>query len=88
MTSKERYFWDLNGHLIFRNALTKEQVQAANDALDYLARLAPPTPSGRGDGGGGCGGAAGCGGADRAGAPKHIWLWLTGKRSTGTAQIL
>jgi hypothetical protein len=37
MTRKDRYFWDLNGHLILRNALTKEQVRAANDALDYLA---------------------------------------------------
>jgi len=37
MTKKERYFWDLNGHLIIRNALTEEQVSAANDALDYLA---------------------------------------------------
>lgn len=37
MTKKERYFWDLNGHLVVRQVLTPAQVRAANDAIDYLA---------------------------------------------------
>lgn len=37
MTRKERYFWDLNGHLVVRNVLKPAQVRAANDAIDYLA---------------------------------------------------
>lgn len=37
MNAKERYFWDLNGHLVIPNVLTPEEVKAANDALDYLA---------------------------------------------------
>ena len=37
MTDKERYYWDLNGHLIVRNVLTPKELKAANDAIDYLA---------------------------------------------------
>ena len=37
MTDKERYYWDLNGHLVVRNVLTPKEVKAANDAIDYLA---------------------------------------------------
>lgn len=37
MTQKDRYFWDLTGHLVVRNLLTPDQVKAANDAIDYLA---------------------------------------------------
>lgn len=34
MTSKERYFWDLNGHLILRGVMTQKEVDAANNAID------------------------------------------------------
>ncbi len=37
MTDKERYYWDLNGHLVVRNVLTPKELKAANDAIDYLA---------------------------------------------------
>ena len=37
MNATERYYWDLNGHLVIRNVLTSEEVVAANAALDYLA---------------------------------------------------
>jgi len=37
MNKNERYFWDVAGHLIVKNVLTKTQVTAANAALDYLA---------------------------------------------------
>ena len=35
MTHRERYFWDLNGHLVVPGVLTSEEVAAANDALDH-----------------------------------------------------
>ena len=34
MTDQERYYWDLNGHLVVRNVLTKKELKAANDAID------------------------------------------------------
>jgi ectoine hydroxylase-related dioxygenase (phytanoyl-CoA dioxygenase family) len=37
MTNKERYYWDLNGHLVVRNVLSAKELKAANDAIDYLA---------------------------------------------------
>ncbi|MCZ6635169.1 MAG: phytanoyl-CoA dioxygenase family protein [bacterium] len=37
MDAKETYFWDLTGYLVLRNVLTAEEVQAANDGLDYLS---------------------------------------------------
>ena len=37
MTPKERYYWDLTGHLVVKGVLTATQVKAANDAIDYLA---------------------------------------------------
>lgn len=36
MDEKERYFWDLQGHLIVRNVLSSEALKALNDALDYV----------------------------------------------------
>lgn len=34
MTEDERYLFDLNGYLIVRNVLTKEEVRMANEAID------------------------------------------------------
>ena len=36
MTDRERYYWDLNGHLVVRNLLTARELKAANDAIDYV----------------------------------------------------
>ena len=36
MTDEELYFWDLNGYLILRNVLTKEEILAGNAAVDYF----------------------------------------------------
>ena len=42
MTPKERYFWDLNGHLILHGVLKKNEVDAANAAIDTCAgRIRP-----------------------------------------------
>jgi hypothetical protein len=38
MTDKERYFWDLNGHLVARNVLNARELKAVNDAIDYVAK--------------------------------------------------
>ena len=44
MTPRERYYWDLTGHLVIPDVLTPDQVAAANDALDYVVdRLAHGT---------------------------------------------
>lgn len=46
MTPKERYFWDLNGHLILRGVLTKGEVDAANTAIDaHVDRINPGEPN-------------------------------------------
>ncbi len=46
MTSKERYFWDLSGHLILRGVLTKDELDAANTAIDaYSDRINPGEPN-------------------------------------------
>jgi hypothetical protein len=37
MDHKERYFWDVSGHLILRGVLTKGEVKAANDAVDFCS---------------------------------------------------
>lgn len=34
MNARERYFWDLNGHLILRGVLTRSELHAANAAID------------------------------------------------------
>ena len=36
MTARERYYWDLVGHLVVPNVLTASEVAEANEALDYL----------------------------------------------------
>ncbi len=36
MDAKERYFWDLQGHLIVRNVLSSKELEALNHALDYV----------------------------------------------------
>ncbi len=42
MDAKERFLWDLNGHLIVRNVLSEEDLNAANDAIDFCAdRITP-----------------------------------------------
>ena len=35
MTDKERYYWDLVGHLVLPGVLTPDEVAAANEALDH-----------------------------------------------------
>jgi hypothetical protein len=37
MNARDRYHWDLTGHLILRGVLTPEEVKAANDAIDYCS---------------------------------------------------
>ncbi len=37
MSDEERYFFDLTGYLVVRNALTPEEMQACNSALDRFA---------------------------------------------------
>ena len=36
MDTKERYFWDLTGHLIVPQVLSPDEVKAANDAIDHF----------------------------------------------------
>jgi ectoine hydroxylase-related dioxygenase (phytanoyl-CoA dioxygenase family) len=36
MDAKERYFWDIQGHLIVRNVLSPKELEALNNALDYV----------------------------------------------------
>ena len=36
MDAKERYFWDLTGHLIVRNVLSQEELDTVNRALDHV----------------------------------------------------
>jgi ectoine hydroxylase-related dioxygenase (phytanoyl-CoA dioxygenase family) len=38
MTDKEKYLWDLNGHLIVRDVLSQEEIDEVNQALDYARR--------------------------------------------------
>ena len=37
MTPRERYYWDLTGHLVLRGVLTPDEVDAGNAALDHAA---------------------------------------------------
>lgn len=34
MNEQERYYWDLNGHLVVRNVLSKEEIDEVNTALE------------------------------------------------------
>ena len=36
MDARERYFWDLTGHLIVRNVLSPEEIDQINNALGYV----------------------------------------------------
>jgi len=38
MAAKERYFWDLRGHLVVPQVLTPDEVKEANDAIDYYTQ--------------------------------------------------
>ena len=38
MDAKEKYFWDLTGHLVVPQLLTPEEVKEANDAIDYYTQ--------------------------------------------------
>jgi hypothetical protein len=38
MDAKERYFWDLTGHLIVPQVLSPDEVKAANDAIDHYTQ--------------------------------------------------
>ena len=38
MDAKERYFWDLTGHLVVPNVLTADEVKDANEAIDYYTQ--------------------------------------------------
>ena len=42
MDRKERYHWDLTGFLVARNVLSKDELKAANDALDHYADQIQP----------------------------------------------
>ncbi len=39
MSAEERYFFDLSGYLVARNALTAEEVDECNAAIDHFAEL-------------------------------------------------
>ena len=36
MNDKERYFWDLNGHLVLRNVLSQDEIDEVNEALKVV----------------------------------------------------
>lgn len=38
MTEKEKYYFDLRGYLVVRGALTQDQIDACNDAIDHHVR--------------------------------------------------
>ena len=38
MDAKEKYFWDLTGHLVVPQLLTPEEVKEANHAIDYYTQ--------------------------------------------------
>jgi len=37
MDAKERYFWDITGYLVVKNVLSTEELEVANEAIDYCA---------------------------------------------------
>lgn len=39
MTAKERYYWDLTGYLVLRDVFPQADVEAANEAIDYLGEV-------------------------------------------------
>lgn len=36
MDQRERYFWDLTGYLVVPGVLTAEEIDEANQAIDYI----------------------------------------------------
>ena len=38
MDAKERYFWDLTGHLVVPQVLSPGEIAEANEAIDYYTR--------------------------------------------------
>lgn len=36
MDAKERYYWDVTGHLVVRDVLSQEELDAVNNVLDYV----------------------------------------------------
>ena len=36
MNAKERYYWDVTGHLVVRDVLSQEELDAVNNVLDYV----------------------------------------------------
>lgn len=47
MDHKERYYWDLTGHLILRGVLRSDEIKAANDAVDFCADRIKPGEANR-----------------------------------------
>lgn len=37
MTEEKKYYFDLRGYLVVRGALTQDQIDACNDAIDHHA---------------------------------------------------
>ncbi len=48
MDKHELYFWDLTGYLLIRNALTPDELAAANEAIDYCLDKIPAGKPGQG----------------------------------------
>lgn len=36
MDARERYYWDVTGHLVVRDVLSREELNAVNNVLDYV----------------------------------------------------
>ncbi|MXZ09228.1 MAG: hypothetical protein F4Y79_07245 [Gemmatimonadetes bacterium] len=36
MDARERYYWDVTGHLVVRDVLSQEELDAVNNVLDYV----------------------------------------------------
>ncbi len=36
MDAKERYYWDVTGHLVVRDVLSQEELDGVNNVLDYV----------------------------------------------------
>ncbi len=39
MNAKERYYWDLTGYLVLRDVFPQKDVEAANEAIEYLGEV-------------------------------------------------
>ena len=38
MDAKERYYWDLTGHLVVRNVLSQDEIDEVTHALDSVSQ--------------------------------------------------